>query len=75
MIDLTNFLIYRGVGWKARFKAPTENGFVIKLPQVQKMNKSQNSAERVKYFAVEGELSELKVRAFKQPIFGPNGVM
>ena len=53
---------YRAVQWKQKFKAPTENGFVVKLPQVQKMNKSSNLSERVKFFAVEDELSELKVR-------------
>ena len=61
MIDLSEMLFYRGVGWKQRFKAPTENGFVVKLPHIQKMNKNSNLTERVKFFAVEDELSELKV--------------
>ena len=66
VVELAQMHFYRGVQWKQRFKAPTENGFVIKLPQVQKMNKSSNLTERVKYFAVEDELSELKVKSVVQ---------
>ena len=58
-------LFYRGVGWKKQFKSPTENGFVVKLPHIQKMNKNPNLSERVKFFAVEDELSELKVNKYK----------
>lgn len=60
IVDLNGVLLFRGVEWKAKFKAPLANGFAIRHPTVTKMNKSQNPDGRIRFFAVEDQLDELK---------------
>lgn len=41
--------IYRGFGWKKKFKAPTEHCFALKHPKLQKKSKD------IRYFCCEDE--------------------
>ena len=56
-------LLHRGVEWKTKFKAPLSNGFAIRHPKVTKMNKSNNPDGRIRFFAAEDQLDELKVNS------------
>jgi len=60
IVDLHGMLLHRGVEWKTKFKAPLSNGFAIRHPKVTKMNKSNNPDGRIRFFAAEDQLDELK---------------
>jgi hypothetical protein len=69
IVDLHGMLLHRGVEWKTKFKAPLSNGFAIRHPKVTKMNKSNNPDGRIRFFAVEDQLDELKVNSNTEKIY------
>ena len=64
VLDMKDFLVYRSLDWRKHFKSPLPNGFCVKMGHIQNFGqvKKNSPTDRIKFFAVEDEFSELKVR-------------
>jgi hypothetical protein len=62
VLDMKDFLVYRSLDWRKHFKSPLPNGFCVKMGHIQNFSqvKKNSPTDRIKFFAVEDEFSELK---------------
>lgn len=62
VLDMKDFLVYRSLDWRKHFKSPLSNGFCVKMGHIQNFGqvKKNSPTDRIKFFAVEDEFSELR---------------